>query len=133
MQKRLLTITIFLMLCVPATAEWNLDGFPLHTIKHGTVEGGMYIEGGHGRVFTTSYTQNFTVPNGTIKWARLYVSAKDTTWINTSINGHNLGNYTDPVNHPKVYTSYKEDRSMCWAYYDNVTDRIVNGHNTATA
>jgi hypothetical protein len=133
MEKGLFTITLLLMLCAPAAAEWNLDGFPLHTIKHGTIEGGMYIEGGHGRVFTTSYTQNFTVPNGTIKWARLYVSAKDTTWINTSINGYLLGNYTDPVNHPKVYTSYKEDRSMCWAYYDNVTEWIVNGHNTATA
>lgn len=133
MKKRIIIITIFLMLCAPAAADWNLDGFPLHTVKHGTVEGGIYIEGGHGRVYTTNYTHNFTVPNGTIKWTRLYVSAKDTTWINTSLNGHCLGNYTDPLNHPMVYASYKEDHSMCWAYYDNAADWIVNGSNTATA
>ncbi|MCD4841555.1 MAG: DUF3344 domain-containing protein [Methanosarcinales archaeon] len=113
---------------------WNPDGVLLQTIKHGTVNGGIYVGGGHGMEYTTSYTQNFTVPNGTVKWARLYVSAKDTPWLNVSLNGHLLGNYTDLTNNSKVYSNYKtDDHGMCWAYYDNVDEWIVNGTNTATA
>jgi len=116
------------------TEGWDPDGLLLHTIKHGTVNGGIYIGGGHGKKYTTSYTQNFTVPNGTVKWVRLYVSAKDTPWLNVSLNGHLLGNYTDLTNNPKVYSNYKtDDHGMCWAYYDNVDEWIVNGTNTATA
>ena len=116
------------------TEGWNPDGVLLQTIKHGTVNGGIYVSGGHGMEYTTSYTQNFTVPNGTVKWARLYVSAKDTLWINLSLNGHLLGNYTDLASNPKVYSNYKtDDHGMCWAYYDNVDEWIVNGTNTAMA
>ncbi len=116
------------------TEGWNPDGVLLQTIKHGTVNGGIYVSGGHGMEYTTSYTQNFTVPNGTMKWARLYVSAKDTLWINLSLNGHLLGNYTDLASNPKVYSNYKtDDHGMCWAYYDNVDEWIVNGTNTAMA
>jgi len=82
------------------TGGWNPDGVLLQTIKHGTVNGSIYVGGGHGMEYTTSYTQNFTVPNGTMKWARLYVSAKDTLWINLSLNGHLLGNYTDLASNP---------------------------------
>ena len=112
---------------------WSQDGVPLHTIEHGTVNGGIYVGGGHGMEYTTSYTQNFTIPNGTVKWARLYVSAKDTPWINVSLNGHLLGNYSDLTDNPKVYANYKPDRGMYWAYYDNAAEWIVNGSNTATA
>jgi hypothetical protein len=116
------------------TEGWNPDGILLQTIKYGTVNGGIYVGGGHGMEYTTSYTQNLTVPNGTMKWARLYVSAKDTPWLNVSLNGHLLGNYTDLTNNPKVYSNYKtDDHGMYWAYYDNVADYIINGSNTATA
>jgi hypothetical protein len=112
---------------------WIQDGVSLHTIEHGTVNGGIYVGGGHGMEYTTTYTQNFTMPNGSVEWARLYVSAKDTPWINVSLNGHLLGNYTDLTSNPKVYANYKPDRGMYWAYYDNAAEWIVNGSNTATA
>ena len=113
---------------------WNPDGIPLHTIKHGTVNGGIYVGGGHGMEYTTSYSQHFTVPNGTVKWARLYVSTKDTSWLNVSLNGHLLGNYTDLASNPKVYSNYKTDyHGMYWTYYDNVAEFIIDGRNTATA
>ncbi|KAF5420558.1 MAG: Serine protease, subtilase family, partial [Candidatus Methanocomedens sp.] len=87
---------VLAVLTLQTEAEgWSQDGVPLHTIEHGTVNGGIYVGGGHGMEYTTTYTQNFTIPNGTVKWARLYVSAKDTPWINVSLNGHLLGNYTD--------------------------------------
>jgi hypothetical protein len=133
MNKYLITIFTLIILSTPAAADWSPDGVAMRTIEHGTVNGGIYIGGGHGREYTTAYTQNFTVPNGTVKWARLYVSAKDTPWINVSLNGHQLGNYTDPRSDPEVYGCYLEDRSMYWAYYDNAADWIVNGTNTATA
>jgi hypothetical protein len=121
------------MLYPSSAAGWSQDGTPLQTIEHGMISGGIYVGGGHGRVFTTTYTQNFIVPNGTVKWARLYASAKDIPWINVTFNGHPLGNYTNLTSNPKVYANYKEDKSMYWAYYDNVADHIVNGNNTATA
>ena len=133
---QLLSIHPVLAVSTPHTQTkgWNPDGVLLQTIKHGTVNGGIYISGGHGMEYTTSYTQNFTVPNGTVKWARLYVSAKDTPWLNVSLNGHLPGNYTDLASNPNVYSNYKtDDHGMCWAYYDNVADYLVNGSNTATA
>jgi hypothetical protein len=133
MKKYLITIFILSLLSTPAAADWSPDGVAMRTIEHGRVNGGIYIGGGHGREYTTTYTQNFTVPDGTVKWARLWVSAKDTIWINVTLNGHQLGNYTDPRSDPKVYGCYLEDRSMYWAYYDNAAKCIVNGTNTATA
>jgi hypothetical protein len=133
MMKKYLLLLILAFLCMPATADYSPDGFLLRTVEKGEVNGGIYVGGGHGRVYTTSYTQSFIVPNGTVKWARLYVSAKDTPWINVSFNGHLLGNYTDFTSNPKVYANYKEDGSMYWAYYDSVADYIVKGSNTATA
>ncbi len=133
MKKFLIMIFTFFTLCTPAAAGWSPDGVAMHTIEHGMVNGGIYIGGGHGREYTTTYAQNFTVPDGTVKWARLYVSAKDTTWMNVTLNGHQLGNYTDPGSDPEVYGCYLEDRSMYWAYYDNAAEWIVNGTNTATA
>ncbi len=134
MKKYLITIFTLSLLCTPIAADWSPDGVAMHTIEHGTVNGGIYIEGGHGMEYTTSYTQNFTVPNGTMKWARLYVSTKDTPWLNVSLNGHLLGNYTDLASNPKVYANYRtDDHGMYWAYYDNVADYIINGSNTATA
>ncbi len=131
MKKYLLLILAFL--CMPATADYSPDGFLLRTVEMNEVNGGIYVGGGHGRVYTTSYTQSFIVPSGTVKWARLYVSAKDTPWINVSFNGQMLGNYTNLSNNSKVYANYKEDGSMYWAYYDNAADYIVEGSNTATA
>ena len=134
MKKYLITIFTLSLLSTLAAADWSPDGVAMCTTKHGTVNGGIYIEGGHGREYTTSYTQNFTVPNGTVKWARLYVSAKDTPWLNVSLNGHLLGNYTELANNPKVYANYKsDDHGMYWAYYDNAAEWVVNGSNTATA
>jgi len=134
MKKYLITIFTLSLLSTLAAADWSPDGVAMCTTKHGTVNGGIYIEGGHGREYTTSYTQNFTVPNGTVKWARLYVSAKDTPWLNVSLNGHLLGNYTELASNPKVYANYKsDDHGMYWAYYDNAAKWIVNGSNTATA
>jgi hypothetical protein len=133
MEKTLLTILTLLVLSHPAMADWSPDGVPLQTIEHGIINGGIYIGGGHGKEYTTNYNQNFTVPSGTVKWARLYVSAKDTLWINVSLNGHLLGNYTDLSANPNVYANYKPDKSMYWAYYDNAAEWLVNGTNTATA
>ncbi|MCK5217313.1 MAG: hypothetical protein KAJ93_05975 [Methanosarcinales archaeon] len=129
----LLIILTILMSGTIAKADWDQDGVSLHTIDKGTVNGGLYIGGGHGMVYTTTYTQNFTVPDGTPQWARLYVSAKDTSSINMTFNGHYPGNYTDLINNTRVYSNYQKEKGMYWVYYDNVAQWIVNGTNTATA
>lgn len=75
---------------------YNWKGFPLETVKSGTVNGGVYI---YGR--NTFYdpdnenaTVNFEVPSGTIQWAHFYYSIfggspcsagwMNLTWTNAS-------------------------------------------------
>ena len=75
---------------------YNWKGFPLETVKSGTVNGGVYI---YGR--NTFYdsdkentTVNFEVPSGTIQWAHFYYAIwggnpcaagwMNLTWTNSS-------------------------------------------------
>ncbi|HIE31794.1 MAG TPA: hypothetical protein EYP67_05360, partial [Methanosarcinales archaeon] len=61
----------------PATAYWNESGFPLedNLVSAGTVNGSVYVGGGHGSGATdynTPYIELFEVPPGDVKFARLY-------------------------------------------------------------
>jgi len=59
----------------PAVADYNFDGVPetdeLEEVEEGTVDGSVYVDGGHGG--PSPYTQYFNVPEGTVEWAHLYV------------------------------------------------------------
>ena len=123
----LLTLTM-----TPVSALYNFDGFPLndHLIAEGTINGGVYVGGGHG-LETTPYTESFSVPNGTIIFARLYTHVWGTDdgigWVNTTFNGESLGNLTlrnkDDTN-PTVYCA--GPGGTYWVHY-NVTDKVVAG------
>jgi hypothetical protein len=70
----IVTIAVFacLLFCTPASANYNFDGFPVVTRTNGTVNGGVFI-GSVG--WTGEYaplSASFNVPDGTVKWARLY-------------------------------------------------------------
>ena len=142
-QKSLSIVVIgILTLCllvVPTAANYNFDGYPVETKASGTVDGGVYIDY-EPWAGTTTLTGNFDVPNGDVKWARLYVGIWGGTenyegWVNVTLNGiydrnelgsiHLQGN--NDVN-PNVWCS---THGKYWMYY-NVTD-LVNAGSTNTA
>lgn len=99
-----LGILMFSMLCAPALAgRYDYNGYPLETIKNGTVRGDVYISYGDHAGFTdnlypTSYYRdnklvtNFTnVPTSGIQWAMLKVgvygaNTSRSGWMNASLS-----------------------------------------------
>ena len=138
----IVTITVFacLLLCSPASAYYNFDGWPVENRKSGTVNGTVFI-GSEPWESTTSLTGNFDVPNGTVKWARLYTGVWGGTnaytgWVNVSFNGYYTRNGLGPIhlegvndNNPNVWCT---GCGKYWMWY-NVTDLVEPGStNTAT-
>ncbi|MDD3041759.1 MAG: DUF3344 domain-containing protein [Methanosarcinaceae archaeon] len=52
---------------------WRGDGTPPYTIAEGTVKGGVYVEGGHGYSREDPYVEAFELPEGEVKYARVYI------------------------------------------------------------
>jgi len=119
---------------IPAVqASYSYDGIPFTIASQGTLNGGVYINGGHGLEFPP-YSQEFDVPDGHIRWSRLYVGIwggkeEYEGWIQVDMNGKSmdkvplLGINDDSTN---VYCS---GHGVYWVYYD-VTDITINGENT---
>lgn len=132
MKKSIFILILFIF--IPAVqASYSYDGIPLTIASQGTVNGGVYIDGGHGLQFPP-YSQEFDVPDGHIRWARLYVGIwggkeEYEGWVQVDMNGKIidkvplLGINDDTTN---VYCS---GHGVYWVYYD-VTDIVVNGENT---
>jgi len=133
--KNVLIILIVLMLFIfiPAVqASYSHGGIPFTIASQGTVNGGVYIDGGHGLEFPP-YSMEFDVPDGHIRWARLYVGIwggkeEYEGWVQVDMNGKSmdkvplLGINDDSSN---VYCS---GHGVYWVYYD-VTDIVVNNEN----
>ncbi len=130
------------MLVFPAAAYYDFDGFDLTTAAHGTINGEVYVGGGHGVPRTTDsnnnvHTQNYTVPNGTVTFARLYVGiwgGKDeyNGTLQTNFNGNNLGTLTLEGEYDSNANVWCTGHGVYWVKYD-VTSLTLNGFNTATA
>jgi hypothetical protein len=129
---------------MPASANWNESGFPLedHLASTGTVNGSVYVGGGHGKSgapdATTPYTELFEVPPGDVKFACLYTggmlcSKTGATWLDMTLNGKSLGNLTIEGNSDTNQNVYMSDSAIGgWIYYD-VTDMVkANAVNNAT-
>jgi len=133
-----LLVILALAFSIPATANYNYYGFFLkdNIVMNGKINGGVYVGGGHG-LEETPYTEQFSVPNGTVKFARLYVHVWGTDdgigWIDTKFNGESLGKMTlnnTNDNNPNVYCA--GSGGTYWIYYD-VKDKVKAGStNTAT-
>lgn len=101
-----LGILILCMLCAPACAAYNYEGYPLETIEEGVVQGDVYVScGDNAGLAGTSYATNtfitnFTnVPTSGVKWAELKVgvwggSTSRVGWAETKLNGTTLSNET---------------------------------------
>ncbi|MEA1894572.1 MAG: DUF3344 domain-containing protein [Euryarchaeota archaeon] len=131
-----LTAMLILSSLPVASAQYASDGFNLDTIRHDTVVGGVYVDGGHG-VSTSPYTQVFESVPSDLLFARLYVGVKGGTkeatgWVSVVFNEHDLGTISlaglNDTN-PEVYCS---GNGEYWAHYD-VAAYITGGNdNTVT-
>ena len=135
-QIGLLTVLTILILFIPVTqARYSFDGIPFEIAAQGTVNGGIYIDGGHGLGFPP-YVQEFDVPEGSVRWARLYVgiwggTEKYDGWVRADLNGENLGKVVllgENDENPNIYCA---GHGVYWVYYD-VTGATTNGKNIAT-
>ncbi len=129
----IILFVLLLFIFIPAVqASYSYYGIPFTIASQGTVNGGVYIDGGHGLEFPP-YSQEFDVPDGHIRWARLYVGIwggkeEYEGWVQVDMNGKSkdkvplLGINDDSTN---VYCS---GHGVYWVYYD-VTDIVVNGEN----
>ncbi|MGB2841324.1 MAG: DUF3344 domain-containing protein [Halobacteriota archaeon] len=112
MKKRLLIMsTVMLAMLVafsaPAAAVYDFDGYELKTMTNGTIQGDVYVGGGHGTPDLgggsvnpeNPYNQTFEVPgeagsNGeNVTWARLYVgiwggTKYDGGWLNVTFTNN---------------------------------------------
>ena len=131
---------IVYMLVLPTAANYDYDGsipeFDLTTAEHGTINGELYVGGGHG-VKITPYYQNFTIPDGSVKFARLYVAVwggkeEYNGTLQTNFNGNDLGTLTlegELDTNPNVWCT---GHGVYWVYY-NVTSLTNTSFNTAIA
>ena len=134
---RILAIALVLLLLgCPAGAVYAMDGVPLHTVAHGKHHGTVVVSGGHG-LAAPPYSQSFTVPAGTVRFARLYVGVWGGTpeyrgTLDATLNGASLG--TRPMDGGSDSGSlvYVSGFGVHWSAYD-VTSRVKTGANTATA
>ena len=134
MKKLLLSILMLLVLSQPTLADYNFDGVPnidqLDGVKKGIVKGGVYVDGGHG-VGPSPYTQSFNVPEGTVKWAQLYVGVWGGNEVKTgsvavTFNGEELETLElegEADTNPNVYCS---GHGVYWIVYD-VTKNQATG------
>lgn len=138
-------IAVLLLLSIqPVMADYDFDGVPftdqLEMVAHGSIKGGVYVDGGHGIGNARSspyYTQSFSIPDGNIIFSRLYVGVwggteTKTGTLETTFNDHefdslDLKGATDT--NPEVYCS---GHGVYWVVY-NTTDHARSGSNTAVA
>lgn len=139
----IIAIIYVIMLClmaVPVAANYNFDGWPVETRTNGTVNGGVFIDY-EPWAGTKTLTGNFNVPDGDIKWARLYTGVWGGTenyegWMYVTLNGVYDENDLGPIHlqgeddtSPNVWCS---THGKYWMWY-NVTDLVNAGAvNTAT-
>lgn len=131
-----LMVTLILSSLPVASAQYAPDGFNLATIRHDTVVGGVYVDGGHG-VGTSPYTEVFEDVPSDLLFAYLYVGVKGGTkeatgWVSVVFNGHDLGTISlaglNDAN-PDVYCS---GNGEYWIHYD-VAEYATGGNDNTVA
>ena len=131
-----LAATLMLSALPVASAQYAPDGFNLDTIRHGTVVGGVYVDGGHG-VGTSPYTEVFEDVPSDLLFTYLYVGVKGGTkeatgWVSVVFNGHDLGTISlaglNDTN-PGVYCS---GNGEYWIHYDVAEYASGGNDNTVT-
>lgn len=135
---------VLFMTALPSAANYAYDGFEIKNMVNGTVQGDVFASyGSNGGLANDPYTTSYNVPAGTVKWARLYVGVwggteTKTGWVNTTINGNNLGNVTlgGTGDSNPTYSSgtnaYSSGNGV-WVVSYNSTNNVTSGSYSATA
>ena len=139
----LLSVIMVCLLAVPASADYNFEGYQIKNMTNGTVQGDVYVSNGtHAGLANTPYITNYSVPGGTVKWARLVVGvwggrATYTGWLNTTLSNsthtHNLGNVSIDNTQSGVYGLWSNGTNVygtgcgCWMVSYNCTDNVTQG------
>ncbi|RLG31541.1 hypothetical protein DRO03_00795 [Methanosarcinales archaeon] len=93
--KYIILYLLLLTFLPHAEATYAVDGTPIVAVKHETVSGGIYVDGGHG-IGSSPYTQSFSNVPANVVYSRLYVgiwggNPDYTGTVKTTVNGHTLG------------------------------------------
>ncbi|MEA3282387.1 MAG: DUF3344 domain-containing protein, partial [Euryarchaeota archaeon] len=93
--KHVVLCALLLTFLPHAEATYAVDGTPIVAVKHETVSGGIYVDGGHG-IGSSPYTQSFSNVPANVVYARMYVgiwggNPDYTGTVETTVNGHTLG------------------------------------------
>ncbi|KKG15014.1 hypothetical protein EO98_16750 [Methanosarcina sp. 2.H.T.1A.6] len=123
----------FLPSIPPAGARYSYEGIPLAPDAQGTFRGEVYIDGGHGLSFPP-YTQEFDVPEGTLRWARLYIGIWGGTenyegWVRPEFNGQRLEQLQLAGVNDENEDVYCAGHGVYWVSYD-VSNITKTGENT---
>ena len=153
--------SVLVAFSAPAAAVYNFDGFELKTMTNGTVQGDVYVGGGHGTPNLGAggenpenpYNQTFEVPAaaGTVKWARLYVgiwggNAVGGGWLNVTYTnntgiattlknitcGNPRGDWDNTPAYDSTNSSYNTGCGV-WLVAINCTSNATSGTNTVNA
>jgi len=99
----------------------------------------VYIDGGHGLAFPP-YSENFSVPDGTVRWARLYIGVWGGTenyegWVQPEFNGQKLEQLPLAGVNDESKDVYCAGHGVYWVSYDvsNVTKNGKNMVNVLTS
>jgi subtilase family serine protease len=134
--KTILLFTISLSLLVPipiALASYSYESIPFAPDAQGTLRGEVYIGGGHGLGFSP-YSQNFDVPEGSVRWARLYIGVWGGTgdyegWIQPEFNGQKLEQLQLAGINDENENVYCSGHGVYWVAYD-VSNVTKSGENS---
>lgn len=145
----LIIAAVFAAFSAPAAADYTFDGLAVKTVAggNGTVQGDVYVcygdHAGLESAKTSPYLTNYSLPDGTVKWARLYVGIWGGTdaskgWVNTTFNGHCEGNVS--LNSSEDTATYSSGTNVygsgwgVWTVSYNCTDNVsMDATNTAEA
>jgi len=136
-------IVILSFFIFTVSADYDFDGVPytdqLKKVKHGSVKGGVIVDGGHGLGVAKRrpYEQVFSVPDGSMTFSRLYVGVwggteKKTGNLKTTFNDHEFDTLDlkgEKDTNPEVYCS---GHGVYWVVY-NTTGYTQSGTNKAVA
>ena len=136
-----LLLLVVCMFVYPAAAVYNYDGYDLATVAHDTINGVVYVGGGHGVEGTpykpNTHIQNFSVPSGTVTFAKLYVGVWSGTeeydgTLQTNFNENDLGTLILDGELDANTDVWCTGHGVYWVHYD-VTSLTTTGFNTAIA
>ncbi|MDD3247745.1 MAG: DUF3344 domain-containing protein [Methanosarcina sp.] len=123
----LILLLSFLLSIPPAGAIYSYEGIPFAPDAQGTFRGEVYIDGGHGLSFSP-YSQEFDVPEGTLRWAHLYIGIWGGTenyegWVRPEFNGQRLEQMQLAGVNDENEDVYCAGNGVYWVSYDisNIT------------